>query len=90
MLLDDPGRVRSQNTSVVCQIQLFDFDCNLVVTRKVIIRTCAPLRLKPLYALRSANSLKIGKSEKNLKITAVYTRVLEYLVYISPAATARL
>ena len=25
MLLDDPGRVRSQITSVVCQIQRFDF-----------------------------------------------------------------
>ena len=37
LLLDDPGRVRSQITSVVCQIQRFDFDCNLVVTRKVII-----------------------------------------------------
>jgi len=36
-----------------------------------------------VYALRSANSLKIRKSEKNLKITAVYTRVLEYLVYIA-------
>jgi hypothetical protein len=47
--LDDPGRVRSQITSVVCKIQRFDFDCNLVVTRKVIIRTRAPLRLKPLY-----------------------------------------
>jgi hypothetical protein len=43
LLLDDPGRVRSQIISVVCQIQRFDFDCNLVVTRKVIIRTCAPL-----------------------------------------------
>ena len=30
LLLDDPGRVRSQITSVVCQIQRFDFDCNLV------------------------------------------------------------
>ena len=37
LLLDDPGRVRSQKTNVVCQIQRFDFDCNLVVTRKVII-----------------------------------------------------
>ena len=35
--MDDPGRVRSQTTSVVCQIQRFDFDCNLVVTRKVIM-----------------------------------------------------
>ena len=34
-MLDDPGRVRSQITSVVCQIQRFDFDCKLVVTRKV-------------------------------------------------------
>ena len=37
VMLDDPGRVRSQITSVVCQIQRFDFDRNLVVTRKVII-----------------------------------------------------
>ena len=37
MLLDDPGRVRSQITNVEGQIQRFDFDCNLVVTRKVII-----------------------------------------------------
>ena len=37
VLLDDPGRVRSQITNVVCQIQRFDFDCNLVVTRKVLI-----------------------------------------------------
>jgi hypothetical protein len=35
--LEDPGRVRSQMTSVVCQIKRFDFDCNLVVTRKVLI-----------------------------------------------------
>ena len=27
LLLDDPGRVRSQITSVVCQIQWFDFEC---------------------------------------------------------------
>jgi hypothetical protein len=35
--LDYPGRVRSQITNVVCQIQRFDFDCILVVSRKVII-----------------------------------------------------
>ena len=29
-LLDDPGRVRCKITSVVCQIQQFDFECNLV------------------------------------------------------------
>ena len=50
VLLNDPGRVRSQITSVVCQIQRFDyFDCNLVVTRKVIIRIPPGLGLKPLY-----------------------------------------
>jgi hypothetical protein len=42
MLLDNPGRVRSQITSVVpqihAQIQRFDFDRNLALTRKVIIR----------------------------------------------------
>ena len=37
VLLDDPGRVRSQIINVEGQIQRFDFDCNLVVTRKVII-----------------------------------------------------
>jgi hypothetical protein len=47
VLLDDPGRVRSQITRVVCKIQRFDFDCNMVVARKVIIRTRAPLRTKP-------------------------------------------
>ena len=30
ILLDDPGRIRSQIVSVVYQIQRFDFDCNLV------------------------------------------------------------
>ena len=44
VLLDDPGRVRSHITSVVCQIQRFDFDCNLVVKRKVIIPSGAALR----------------------------------------------
>jgi hypothetical protein len=37
VLLDYPGRVRSQITSVVYQIQRFDFDCILVVSRKVIL-----------------------------------------------------
>ena len=46
--LDDPGRVRSQIISVVCQIQRYDFDCNLVMTRKVIIRTSPGLGLNPL------------------------------------------
>jgi hypothetical protein len=48
MLLDDPGRVRSQITSVVCQIQWFNFDCNLGLTRKLIIRIPAGLGLNPL------------------------------------------
>ena len=37
-LLDNPGRVRSQIISVVCEIQRFDFECILVLSRKVIIR----------------------------------------------------
>ena len=49
LLLDDPGRVRSQITSVVCQIQRFDFECNLVVSRKVIIRIPPVLGTNPLY-----------------------------------------
>jgi hypothetical protein len=48
LLLGDPGRVRSQIISVVCQIQRFDFVCNLVVTRKLIIRIPAGLGLTPL------------------------------------------
>ena len=50
VLLDDPGRVRSQITSVVCQIQRFDFDCILVVSRKVIIRIPPVLGTNPLYS----------------------------------------
>jgi hypothetical protein len=49
LLLDYPGRVRSQITSVVCQIQRFDFDYILAVSRKLIIWTHPPLRLKPIY-----------------------------------------
>jgi hypothetical protein len=37
LLLDDPGRVRSQIANIVRQIQRFDFDRNLVVARKVLI-----------------------------------------------------
>jgi hypothetical protein len=49
ILLDDPGRV-NQIISVVCQIQRLDFDCNLVVTRKLIIRIPPGFRfLKILY-----------------------------------------
>ena len=48
VMLNDPGRVRSQKTRVVCQIQRFDFECILVVSRKVIIRIPAVLGLKPL------------------------------------------
>ena len=47
-LLGDLGRVRSQITSVVCLIQRSDFDCNLVVTRTLIIYT-PPLYVQNLY-----------------------------------------
>jgi hypothetical protein len=46
-LLDDPGRVISHIISVVCQIQRFDFLCNLVVTQKIIIRIPPGLSLNP-------------------------------------------
>ena len=58
LLLDYPGRVRSHIISVVCQIQRFDFDCNLVVTRKVIIRIPPVLGTNPLY--RSYNFIMHG------------------------------
>jgi hypothetical protein len=35
LLFDDPSRVRSQITTVVWQIQRFDFDCNLVECRHI-------------------------------------------------------
>jgi hypothetical protein len=47
LLLDNPGRVRSQIINVVCQIQRFDFECNLVLTRKLIIRIPPGLGLNP-------------------------------------------
>jgi hypothetical protein len=51
VMLDDPGRVRSHITSVVCQIQRFDFDCNLYakINNTHINTPPATLRLKPLY-----------------------------------------
>jgi hypothetical protein len=45
-MLNDPGRVRSQIINVVCQIQRFDFDGNLVAMRKVIIRIPPGLGLR--------------------------------------------
>jgi hypothetical protein len=41
-------RLKSQIISVVSQIQRFEFDCNLVMMRKVIIRTSPSLGLNPL------------------------------------------
>ena len=49
VMLDGPGRVRRHKTSVVCQIQRFDFDCNLVATRKVIMETPLVLGINHLY-----------------------------------------
>ena len=43
--LDEHGRVRSQITSVVLQMEWFDFDCNLVLTRKLIIYSPSALHL---------------------------------------------
>ena len=51
-MLEDPGRVKYQITSVMCQIlvQRFDFErnlSNLVVTQKLIIRIPPGLGLNP-------------------------------------------
>ena len=51
LLLDNRSRVRSQIKSVAYRVQRFDFDCNLVLTRKLIIRTPPALGLKPKYEL---------------------------------------
>jgi hypothetical protein len=55
--LKDPGHVRSQITGVAYQIQRFDFDCNLGVTRKSIIRIPPALGLKPLYMVERRQSV---------------------------------
>ena len=47
--MDDTGRVRSNKISVVLLIQQFDFEYNLVMTRKSIIESPPASRLKPLY-----------------------------------------
>ena len=60
-VLDDPGRVRNQITSAVCQIQRFGFDCNLVVMRKVIMGIPPALGLN-LYSLSSSFFFDYGFS----------------------------
>ena len=69
-MLEDPGRVRSQIISVVCQIQRFDFDCNLVLTGKVIIRIPLVLGLNPLYTtcIPCAHAAARGGSGRVYKI----------------------
>jgi hypothetical protein len=60
LLFDDPGRHRSQIINDVCPTQRFDFECNLVVTRKVIIEIPPPLRLKShVDSLSEIDLLKI-------------------------------
>ena len=54
-MLDNPCRLRSQIRSVVCQIQRFDFEGNLVLTRKLIIRIPSGLGLNPLYGIHGRN-----------------------------------
>ena len=50
VLWDVRGRVRSQITSVALQIHWFDFDCNLVLTNRLILGMPPALRFKkPLY-----------------------------------------
>jgi hypothetical protein len=61
VLLDDPGRVRSKITSVVCHIQQFDFDCNLVVARKVIMGIPPGLGSKPLHSKPRGRSVRGGR-----------------------------
>ena len=68
VLLDDRGRVRSQITSVVCQIQRFDFDCILVVPRKVIIIN--------MNTVTFTFKTSIHSSCLHYSSTMVYTQVL--------------
>jgi hypothetical protein len=58
-MLDDPSRIRSQMTSVVCQIQRFDFDCNLVdsdAKSNHLRSSAAGLRLQPLLSIHFSGS----------------------------------
>jgi hypothetical protein len=81
-----PGRVRSQITSVVSQIQRFDFDCILVVSRKLIIWTHPPLRLKPLYTIGLANARNIPKYPLEYR-RGPYLLVLNLVALLSDAHT---
>ena len=59
LLLDNRSRVRSQIKSVAYRVQRFNFDCNLVLTRKLIIPTPSALGLKPKYELVPCRYLRI-------------------------------
>jgi hypothetical protein len=60
VLWDVRGRVQSQITSVALQIQWFDFDCNLVLTNRLILGMPPALRFKkPLYYRLPKFSTKI-------------------------------
>jgi hypothetical protein len=78
-LFDDPGRVRSQITSVVCQIQRFDFDCNLVVTRKVITGIPPVLGRNSLYATLNCAAAMVAKVPCNLTPRHPPSQVLDDL-----------
>ena len=86
VLLDDPGHVWSQITSVVCQIQRFDFDCNLVVTRKLIIRIPAGLGLNPLYEyVRGISSIEMWpRAHKKTCVLWPWPRALAEKKYLCP------
>ena len=60
LLLDGPGRVRSQITSVMCQIQRFGLDCNLVVARKVRMGIPPGLGRNPSYVCQQSASGLLG------------------------------
>jgi hypothetical protein len=72
LLLNYPGRVRSQITSVVCQIQRFDFDCNI---RKSVSRKTG---IHAIIAQASAAGCVL--EVLNVKVTMFYATIL--LLYL--------
>jgi hypothetical protein len=82
LLLDDPGHVRSQIASIVCQIQRFDFDRNLVLTRKVIIvlkYEHVHLYVQNLYRSQKPDSVKdssVNKIRRNQNVVRLHVILL--------------
>ena len=67
-MLDDPGRVRSQIINVVCQIERFDFDCNMVVRNSDAKSNNMNTHIRPFKVVRGSRLLFTWKKNKQEKM----------------------